>query len=78
MAPLLEDEATDELLAGVDEDAGATEDEAGAWLELATGVELGFTLPDPPPPPPQAVNIPPIDIARSNLDVFINRSLFII
>jgi hypothetical protein len=78
---LAEIDAT-ELATGVDEtareeaatDAGATL-LAGATDEAAwdAGVD-----PPPPPPPPQAVKNPPIAIASSNLDVFINRSLLII
>ncbi len=74
LASILEDDDR----GSADEDAGATEDDAGVLLELAIGAELGFTLLDPPPPPPHAVNNPPIANARSNLDVFINRSLLII
>jgi hypothetical protein len=84
-APPLDD-AADELEAGIAddvtaelEDIGATDDGAGVWLELATGVEPGFVLFDPPPPPPQALSKPVIartseSLEREKLSGFIGGS----
>jgi hypothetical protein len=70
---LLEEAVIEEFTADVGDD------EAGCWLELATGVELGFVLFDPPPPPPQALSKPVMartsgSLDREKLSGFIGRS----